>query len=243
MPVDISLPSESFHIALQVAADRGHVRLVKLLLQVDGIDVNFRGGPLETAPLGLAARRGRSAIVKLLLDREGIEVNRQDDSGWTALCRAVHCNHLEAAKLLLERDDIDVNLPQESGWTALYLACHNGCQPLVDLLLERDDIDPNPRDDSGCTPLSHICRCSCGSVAIVRLLLSHPGIDPIAVDNYGVSILDQFRYRRNPFNNMLNSFGHLRDNEMLSLLIAAQLPVSTGQSPYLIAQQPKPKNR
>src|ERR1700740_3445304 len=30
-----------FHIALQIAAQRGHVPVVKLLLKVDGIDPNF----------------------------------------------------------------------------------------------------------------------------------------------------------------------------------------------------------
>src|SRR6267378_8195098 len=35
---------EGFHIALQVAAERGHVPIVELLVKVHGIDPNFVGG-------------------------------------------------------------------------------------------------------------------------------------------------------------------------------------------------------
>ena len=382
---------ESFNIALQDAADRGHVRLVELLLQVGGINLNFRGGSLKTAPLGLAARNGHGAIVelllvaddvdpdarnqdsltplhwacsmkhvsivrqllarddvnfnaigysplhtalitpliaaenveiinlllakdgidvnlpggidrntplmtvvqlgleevakslltrgdldpnivnrygdhvlvtaaglkmvdivrllldhpdidttfvtrdgrtalmetsdpdvvRLLLDQEDIEINRQDYLGRTALCEAACYNRLEAAKLLLEREDIDVNLPENSGYNALWLACHYGYRTLVGLLLERDDIDPNFRDiDNGRTALAHVCHCPCRRTAIVRLLLSHPGTDPNAVDNNGVSILADFVNRRN--RNAINCpLDYQRDNEIESLLRAA----------------------
>jgi ankyrin repeat protein len=64
-------------------------------------------------------------------------------------------------------------------------------------MIARDDIDSNTRDDSGRTPLAHVCqRYSCGSLAIVRSLLSHPGTDPNAVDDNGISIFVGFRTRQ-----------------------------------------------
>ena len=214
---------ERFQVALQVAVDQGHVRLVELLLQVDGIN---RGNDV----LGIAADRGhvdtvkillghpdtdpnlvasgcttliqvcKPEVVELLLDQEGIEVNRQTDLSRAAYYSLVQ-SHLEVAKLLLEREDIDVNFRESNGWTALYWACNNSCLTLVDLLLERDDVDPNPRDiDSGYTPLAYVCHYSCtirNVVAIVRSLLSHPDTDPNAVDNDGVSILTDIINRQN----------------------------------------------
>ena len=171
------------------AVSRGKVDIVKLLLDHPGIDINFMAGDGLITALMLARQPD---MLKLLLEQEGIEVNRQDDLGFTALCKAACFGQPEIVKLLLEREDININLPNHLGETPLFWEVRRNCLELVDLLLKKDDINPNPKVIySGRTPLAQACHFG-GSTAIVRSLLSHPDTDPNAVDSNGVSILAGF---------------------------------------------------
>ena len=217
------------HHVLETAADLGSVHIVKLLLDRPDIDPNF------------VARGGRTALMRAvdpdvvhhLLDHKGIEVNQQDHLGRTALYMAARYSNLEVAKLLLEREDIDINLPDNRGWTPLLWACVNSTQELVDLFLEKADIDPNPRDiDSGRTPLAYVChRLGNRAVAIVSSLLSHPGTDPNAIDNNGVSILadvtKRWRYPSDADNGICADSRRQMYHDINSLLCAAGARVET----------------
>ena len=76
---------ESFHIALQDAAYRGHVNFVAALLKLDGINPNFCNE--QRPPLHLAALQGHSAVVNLLLAVSNINPNFRDrHDGITDLC-------------------------------------------------------------------------------------------------------------------------------------------------------------
>ncbi|KAN0074233.1 Ankyrin repeat-containing domain protein [Elaphomyces granulatus] len=163
---------ESFHIALQVAVDQGHVHLIRLLLKVDGINPNFAGGPFQTAPLSLAVREGRVGLLKLPATNFIIRPTKA----------ASH--YVEAAKLLLEREDIDINLPDNKGYTAFSWACQNyfsgssenNYVEMVKLLLNRRNIDLNVMTPSGFTALMLALK-SWRPDGVVRLLLGHKGIN------------------------------------------------------------------
>jgi len=75
--------------ALILASDKGHTENVKLLLSVEGIDVNKADNHGNTA-LILASHRGHTEVVKLLLSVEGIDVNKANNDGCTALFKASH---------------------------------------------------------------------------------------------------------------------------------------------------------
>ena len=93
-----AMDDQSGESALAIAADRGDVVAVKMLLEA-GADPNS----LSTTawPLSNAAGRGFAEVVELLLDYEA-DVDAVDEEGGTALADAVAAGHLAVVKLLLE---------------------------------------------------------------------------------------------------------------------------------------------
>ena len=85
---------------LQYAAARGHVEVVRLLVQhdakVDAVDTFGR------TPLMWAASHGQHEVVCALLEA-GASVKRATDTGWTALHYAVKSNDLRTSLLLAQR--------------------------------------------------------------------------------------------------------------------------------------------
>ena len=71
--------SEDRHLALTLAADSGHVEIVRLLLDAgeDPNRYNPVGGQSHTTPLHQAAGRGHDAVVRLLVQR-GARLDLQD---------------------------------------------------------------------------------------------------------------------------------------------------------------------
>ena len=94
---------------LILAAGRGHIEIVKLLLE-NGADVNSRTKDGDTA-LIVASKAGHTNVVKLLLER-GADVNAKNRNGRMALMGATNQGHLNVVKLLLERG-ADVNAKDE----------------------------------------------------------------------------------------------------------------------------------
>jgi ankyrin repeat protein len=172
---------ENFHIALQVAAKQGHVRLVEILLNVNGINSNFRGGWLQAAPILFAAIEGHGAIVELLLSAVNIDPDVPDSEGSTPLMYACWGGHVSIVRQLLARDDVDCN-SLGSGWTPLTIACKFGHIEIVNLLLDKDDVDVNLSNGRS-TPL--ITAVETGLVEVVESLLTRVDLKPNIVNNHG----------------------------------------------------------
>lgn len=64
---NVDVNAETTHPAtpLFLAARRGHLEIVKLLVEA-GADLNYRGGPLKETPIMIAAREGHEEIVEYL---------------------------------------------------------------------------------------------------------------------------------------------------------------------------------
>jgi ankyrin repeat protein len=118
---------------LALAADHGHVRLTRLLIE-RGANVNATGRYGNTA-LHCAAQDGQAEVVALLL-RGGAHATSRNDDDKTPLMCACDEGHLGVVKMLVQHmggqglDDGD-----EDGWTALHGAADEGHEEVVRFLL------------------------------------------------------------------------------------------------------------
>ncbi|PIG83257.1 ankyrin repeat-containing protein [Aspergillus arachidicola] len=145
---------------LHGAAWRGYTTILKILLGIDGVDVDGKDADGYTA-LWLAVRWGREDAVELLLDkyRANPEIHN-GDMEWTAIHAAIIHNEPETARMLLARG-VNPNSRDRHGRTPLSGAvviewdtCHDGIgSTMVPLLLETDGVDVNSQDNLGRTPL------------------------------------------------------------------------------------------
>jgi len=196
--------------ALHIAASRGHLQCVNILLNwkanVDRYNLGFN------TPLFMAASGGHTQVADALIRRKAA-VNLRFADQWTALHKAVDLSHLEMVRLLLSHGawiaaktsrglyplhracgrghyevvelllhhGAPVEATTEDGWTALHGAARSGQKEVVEILLQHGS-DLNLETTEGRTALHHAC---CGGHAeIVRLLLAH-GADPLVKDRHG----------------------------------------------------------
>ena len=172
---------ESFHTALQLAAYYGHVHVVELLLKVENINLNFKGGLFKSTPLGCAAKRGHSAIVQLLLAADNVDdnvdVNLGDEFSLTPLYWACEMGHVSIVRQLLARDNISIGAIRSGlrSKSPLTVACKGSHVEIINLLLAQDGIDVNLQDD-GDTPL--MLAIHRRLVKVVKSLLARDDVNP-----------------------------------------------------------------
>uniref|UniRef100_A0A1I8J2I3 ANK_REP_REGION domain-containing protein n=1 Tax=Macrostomum lignano TaxID=282301 RepID=A0A1I8J2I3_9PLAT len=106
---DVSLVDEDERRAAHVAAKRGHLGCLRLLIAASGaIDRSIGQRDLdESTTLLLAAEEGRFEVFRYLCD-SGADFNAKDEIGRNALMLAVSKSHYDIAKFLLDLD-IDVS--------------------------------------------------------------------------------------------------------------------------------------
>ena len=170
------------------ACKKGGVAKVRKVLEVEGVDVNYRSTHLGTSPLYKASAKGHVNIVRHLLSVKGVQVNQSDDNGHTALIVAAANGHVEVVRLLLRVKEINVNQTSNDGDSALSLASHKGRVKVVRLLSSVEGIDVSQADINGNTALlmasafpgNNKCH-----VDIVRILLGMDGLDINQTNNKG----------------------------------------------------------
>ncbi|KAL2219638.1 ankyrin repeat-containing protein [Thermoascus aurantiacus ATCC 26904] len=115
-----------FRSPLQAAADRGHEKVVQILLENGANDAGDA--------LLLASRAGNEEIVQVLLDN-GADVNFQSEYYGSALHQASLRGHKKVVQILLE-NGADVNVQYgDFGQSPLMLASENGHREVVQMLL------------------------------------------------------------------------------------------------------------
>ena len=105
---------------LSRAAEGGHVAIVQLLLEQEGVDANSKDRN-DWAPLPWASEKGHKAVAKLLLKHGGVDTNSKDKNGATPLSRAASRGQ-KAVVQLLNQEGVDADSTDNDSMTALSLA-------------------------------------------------------------------------------------------------------------------------
>ncbi|XP_076972960.1 cortactin-binding protein 2 isoform X2 [Tamandua tetradactyla] len=152
---------------LQQAAAQGNVTLLSMLLNEEGLDINYSCEDGHSA-LYSAAKNGHTDCVRLLLNAEA-QVNAADKNGFTPLCAAAAQGHFECIELLIAYH-ADIDHAADGGQTPLYLACKNGHKECIRLLLEAGT-DRSVKTRDGWTPVH--AAVDTGNVDSLKLLMYH----------------------------------------------------------------------
>lgn len=161
---------------LWIAAFKGHIDVVRVLLENDRIDIN-QGGENELTPLHAAVMQGQWAVVDFLLRQDAIEADQKDLDAQTPFQWAVYLGNETVVNLFCNHLDlIDVNAHDEEGRTALYRAAHNDDISMVRKLLALPNILVNKPTLRGETPL--LMATFRGHMGVVQLLLDDTRVDP-----------------------------------------------------------------
>ena len=131
---------------LFLAVEKKNLEMIKLLLSVDDIDVNFPykskkiSTTIEETPLYKAFELGETEIVKILLENQKINVNipyKSQGKGkkilkkTTILHDAVKNEDIELIKLLLQNKKINKKVKDDKGKEPIYYTKNKGIVKLL----------------------------------------------------------------------------------------------------------------
>jgi ankyrin repeat protein len=123
------------YTALHHAASKGHINIVRLILNTKRVVVD-PVSKSKVTPLWLASANGHDNVVSLLIEKDANIEARDDPHGQTPLCQAAKNGHYSVVELLL-KSGANIEAENRSGWTPLYEAGRNGCGSVAELLLKR----------------------------------------------------------------------------------------------------------
>ncbi|KAM6968064.1 inversin [Aplochiton taeniatus] len=182
--VSVNKADHSRRTALHLAAQKGNVRFLKLLLyrRADWLQKDLE----EMTPLHLATRHPSPKPLALLLKYIGPgEVDTQDKNKQTALHWSAFYNRPEHVRLLIKHDS-NIGIPDSEGKIPLHWAAHSqeaSATHTVRCILEAAPTESllNWQDYEGRTPL-HFAVAD-GNEAVVEVLTSYEGCSVTAYDN------------------------------------------------------------
>ena len=138
--INVNARDSNGQTPLAWAAKQGHGRVVRLLLDCEGIEPDAVD-ILGDSPLSLAAASGHSSIVGQLLSCGNVDADRRGNLDLTPLLWAATNGHEAAVRAVIEYHDINgSSMKQYASW-ALYCAASSGHVAIVQLLLYRNDVD------------------------------------------------------------------------------------------------------
>uniref|UniRef100_A0A3P8XWR0 Inversin n=1 Tax=Esox lucius TaxID=8010 RepID=A0A3P8XWR0_ESOLU len=180
----VNKADHSQRTALHLAAQKGNVRFLKLLLcnRADWLQKDLE----DMTPLHLATRHPSPKPLALLLKHIGPgEVDTQDKNKQTALHWSAFYNRPEHVRLLIKHDS-NIGIPDSEGKIPLHWAAHSQehtATHTVRCILEAAPTESllNWQDYEGRTPL-HFAVAD-GNEAVVEVLTSYEGCSVTAYDN------------------------------------------------------------
>uniref|UniRef100_A0A3P9HW24 Ankyrin repeat and SOCS box containing 3 n=1 Tax=Oryzias latipes TaxID=8090 RepID=A0A3P9HW24_ORYLA len=170
VPALVNAQTHEGESACYLAAQRGHVGVVRLLLKAHA-DVDQMTNDLS-CPLYAAVDRGHADVVDLLVSK-GAEVNRTHTAScWTCLHQAVYKGHGQIVSILVKVCNLEVL--DDHGISPLFVAAQYGQRESLEALIHAGADVNSPAADLA-TPL--LIASQEGHMACVDLLLDH-GADP-----------------------------------------------------------------
>jgi ankyrin repeat protein len=137
---------------LVAAAVRGHLEVVKYLVDEAGADVT-RENPAGETPIRCAARKGYADIVEYLLGRPGSDLDAVSTRGESALTLACRMNRLAVVKLLVAAGArVEAQAGEKRG--PLGTAASEGHLEVVKYLVEEAGADVTRAGRGGETPIT-----------------------------------------------------------------------------------------
>lgn len=167
--IDINVPAygkspENSMTPLMMAAQYGHIEILKVLLSCKDIKVNKPNNVGVTA-LMLAATNGHLEIVKELIKHKA-DVTLPQKAGGGALTFAAHNGHTETVKELLKYSDVDNGM-------ALWYAATNGHYETVNALLSVPNVDTTVTNKGATAFISAVQKFH---IEVVKMFLHNPNI-------------------------------------------------------------------
>ncbi len=159
---------------LCIAAQLGHLEVVKALVTDDRVNVNFEGKD-RRSPLSMAAGSGNIELVKFLLSDERIAPDQEDSKGRTPLFWAIDGNHPGIILLFVSDPRVTVNHTDDHERTPFSWAAEEGNEDVVSELLRDPSIDVNRADVHGRTPLSWAAEK--GNLSVIKQLKRSKRLD------------------------------------------------------------------
>ncbi|KAL0070873.1 hypothetical protein AAF712_002094 [Marasmius tenuissimus] len=143
------------YTALHAAANKGHLNVIKWLVEECGAMPDLEDKEGETA-VHKAALNGYLHIIEYLLPDKA-DVHARDADGWTALHNACSKGYLDIVRWLCEKGGAasdsngvrGVDKRSKGGWTPLMNAASKGHLPVVHYLLNKQAADPLIRNNWG----------------------------------------------------------------------------------------------
>ncbi|KAL8159808.1 hypothetical protein V2J09_001345 [Rumex salicifolius] len=168
-------PNELDETALLTAADKGHIDVVKELLQYCNDDTLRKKNKSGYDPLHVAVCNGHLAIVQLLLDHDSGLIKTVQTSNATPLITAATRGHTAIVNELLSRDRSLVDICKSNGKNALHFAARQGHVEIVQALLEKEPALARKTDKKGQTPL-HLAVKGVNTEVVKLIIEADPAI-------------------------------------------------------------------
>ncbi|KAF7181190.1 hypothetical protein CNMCM7691_000319 [Aspergillus felis] len=219
------IPPDTAGEALWWAASNGQEGVVKRLLALDGININYRHPHLSITALHGAAENNHEGVVKLLLSSPAINPDPIDSLGRTPLWLSAKFGHFSIANMLLDDGRVDLN-PKDVQYhlTPLTLAAQHKRANVAKLLISTGAAKLDVKNISGRTPLSFAAEN--GQNDLVTILAAADNVDLNSKDNKGLTPLAWAK--RNGQVEVVENLLTIAKTRSVRLDVECPLPVTVG---------------
>ena len=181
---DVFSKTKNGRSCLHIAAEEGHLRICRVLLQNYNFDVHERDDD-GLAVLHNAALGGDLELFQYLI-QNGSDVYSKTKDGRSSLHLAAEKGHLKICRVLLQNYNFDIHERDDSGWSALHHGAWSFDLELFQYLIEKgSDIFVKTRKNRSCLHLAALV----GDLRICRVVLRNYNVDINARDDYGFTVL------------------------------------------------------